>query len=326
MIFEKNEKDKLNKHYNTFISIYADENEFSNEFIYYVPNDKVEFDSVSVTPYDTNLHLNFYKENYKSYERISRAVKLVIAFSSDYSEYKTGIANSVRLKYNEKEKICLITCLSLIKMSNVKSETDLNKVEIFIVDDNRISKLIKCVDFMLNIKTLSEKLNYINNIKNIYNLKKITFDLDLLRHRIEFLKKIENTDYKYLIRDPKRDEIVTPTFDILLLDCYNLDDYIEIDLSLYEKFNYVNKQKYVTFITHHIPKAKKIEFYEKEKQISTIYNMIECNRMNNYFSLKDENIDYENLIDTNFAKNCCIFYLEKRVEDSNFIKLFSVAC
>jgi hypothetical protein len=289
-------------------------------------NDFMENKEAFVMPHDRNLNqdLNFSltnknnKENIYSIECIENKEiqsKLILP-----EEIPKLIPNPTEINEVEiKEKNCILTCMSLIKFSEIKSNDDIGKSQIYMYtgDSKNIKTFFKKLDFIVENPSIEEKFNYLKSVKDEYNLVKLKIDFSALNSRSEFIEADSNADFSYLSKDPKRKIKIFPGLDVMILhpvneqeDFYSPDS-IEIDLDFYINPKYIEesyKEEFVTFLTHHIPRALNHEYFGKTKMINEIMKTVSKEGLNAEIKRNDKIISYEDQRDLEFAKSCCIYY------------------
>lgn len=219
-----------------------------------------------------------------------------------------------------KEKYCMLTCMSLIKFSEIKSNDEINKSQIYMYkgDPKNIKTFFKKLDFIVQNPSIEDKLEYLKSLKQEYKLQKLKIDITALNSRADFLEADSKEEFDYLFKDPKRKMKINPGLDVMILNpCSEKEDffslnYIELDLDHYitepKNIEDSNKEKFVTFITYHIPRAINHEFSGKNKILKEIIKTAEKEGVASEIKNYDKVICYDDQRDLEFGKSCCIYY------------------
>ena len=314
------------KEYSMYISINANSEKLDDKIFYYYPSERVDIDKYTIHPEKPSSYIDFYKNNLGKYEKLSKSVKLIIAFNSHLTKYNTSTGNLVKIKSELKEKKCVLTCFSLIKGLELTSDEDLDKLELYMVSNaENLYQFLKKIDFLIRLNTPREKIIFFEALKYEYRLIPLEKDIQSLKHRTEFVKRIEFTEYDHLFKDPRTDRNALPGLDILLLnfekinivssnDHYLSDEnLINIHLDEIEGTSAVTKDsekdEFLTYVTYHIPRQK-IESILGKKKRGRISNKTSDNQQvsKSQTNNKPNMINYEEIRLQEFSKTCCVLY------------------
>jgi hypothetical protein len=210
-----------------FITIDANQSQLDAKSVFYYPNNQIKLKNIIITPDSPNEYLHFFKLNIDKYEKLKKSVKFIIAINPSMTSFNTAVGNFINLKYESIQKKIIISGLDLIRFRGINDD-NLTTTKIYLVDDTtNLRNFFLQMKFIINEESVVKKLQYLEIIKKTFLLKELIVDYDSLESRVQFIKRIEDTEYEDLLKAPGCSKRMPGGVNILLLN-FKTDENNEI--------------------------------------------------------------------------------------------------
>jgi hypothetical protein len=221
-----------------FITIDANQSHLDAKSVFYYPNNQIKLKNIIITPDSPTEYLHFFKLNIDKYEKLKKSVKFIIAINPSMTSFNTAVGNFINLKYESIQKKVIISGLDLIRFRGINDD-NLTATKIYLVDDaTNLRNFFLQMKFIINEESVVKKLEYLEIIKKTFLLKELILDFDSLESRVQFIQRIEDTEYEDLLKAPGCSKRMPGGVNILLLNFkteenYEIKDCMELNLKNY---------------------------------------------------------------------------------------------